>query len=145
MHFHIKMQESDRELLEKVRKTLDCGAVYFQKEQRSNHTQCYRYTVSSHAEIFNKIIPFFQQYPLQSLSKRKSFRIFCQIAELLQQQAHLTEEGIKRIRKLKLQMNQKLLGSRSAGNPLATWGFATFQEAKSARQVKEAESTRRPC
>src|SRR3989338_1853159 len=101
MHFHLKMQERDRELLEKVRNTLNCGTVYYQKEQRVNHTQCYRYTVSSHAEIFNKIIPFFHRHPLQSVSKRKSFKIFCQIADLLKTRRHLTEKGIDRIRLLK--------------------------------------------
>src|SRR3990167_3921558 len=110
MHFHLKMQEKDRELLEKVRNTLECGAVYFQKEQRRNHTQCYRYTVSAQRDIFGKIIPFFRQYPLQSSSKRKSFNIFCQIARLLKKRAHLTETGVKRIRHLKSQMNQKTLG-----------------------------------
>src|SRR3990167_7317862 len=75
LHFHLKMQEKDRPLLEKVKNTLGCGAVYFQKEQRANHTQCYRYTVSAQRDIFGKIIPFFRQYPLQSSSKRKSFNI----------------------------------------------------------------------
>jgi len=110
MHFHIKMQERDKELLEKVQNTLDCGAVYFQKEQRVNHTQCYRYIVSSHQEIFNRIIPSFKQHPLQSKSKRKSFLIFCQIAILLQKRKHLTEKGIERIRLLKSQMNKKTFG-----------------------------------
>ena len=110
MHFHLKMQEKDRSLLDKVRNTLDCGAVYFQKEQRANHCQCYRYTVNSQMDILNKIIPFFQQYPLQSASKSKSFGIFCQIAGLLQKQEHLTEKGVKQIRALKLQMNQKTIG-----------------------------------
>ena len=110
MHFHLKLQERDKELLEKVRNTLGCGAVYFQKEQRANHTQCYRYTVSSRTEIFNKIIPFFRQYPLQSASKQKSFKIFCQVAVLLQKQTHLTKKGIERIRALKSQMNKKTLG-----------------------------------
>ena len=91
MHFHIKMQEKDRDLLEKVRNTLDCGAVYFQKEQRANHTQCYRYTVSSYGDIFKKIIPFFRRHSLQSASKRKSFEIFCQIANLFQKGKHLTK------------------------------------------------------
>ena len=30
MHFHLKMQERDKALLEKVRNTLKCGEVYFQ-------------------------------------------------------------------------------------------------------------------
>src|SRR3989338_3815536 len=107
MHFHLKMQESDKNLLEKVRNTLDCGAVYFQKEQRANHCQCYRYTVNSQMDILNKIIPFFKQYPLQSASKKFNFRIFCQIARLLKAKAHLTANGVEQIRKLKSQMNQK--------------------------------------
>jgi len=33
LHFHLKMQEKDKPLLEKIKNTLECGAVYFQKEQ----------------------------------------------------------------------------------------------------------------
>ncbi|KKS96281.1 MAG: hypothetical protein UV75_C0006G0001 [Candidatus Giovannonibacteria bacterium GW2011_GWA1_43_15] len=110
MHFHIKMQEKDRMLLEKVRNTLKCGAVYFQKEQRRNHVQCYRYTVSAQRDIFNTIIPFFQQNSLESATKRKSFKIFCRIANLLQAKAHLTKRGLKRIWKLKKLMNQRTVG-----------------------------------
>jgi hypothetical protein len=110
MHFHIKMQEKDRQLLEKVKNTIGCGTVYFQKEQRVNHTQCYRYTVSSQADIFKTIIPFFKQYPLQSYSKNYSFQIFCKIAKLVKSGAHLSKTGINKIRVLKSKMNQKTLG-----------------------------------
>ena len=110
MHFHIKMQEKDKNLLEKVRNTMRCGEVYFQKEQRANHTQCYRYTVSAQRDIFNKIIPFFQQYRLQSASKRKSFKMFCQIANFLKMRKHLTRNGIRRIRAIKVRMNRKTVG-----------------------------------
>lgn len=110
MHFHLKMQEKDRELLEKVKNTLQCGAVYFQKEKRSNHCQCYRYTVNSQKDILNKVIPFFKQYPLQSASKKVNFNIFCKIALLLQAKTHLTSEGVKTIRTLKSQMNQRTVG-----------------------------------
>lgn len=110
MHFHIKMQEKDKILLEKVRNTMGCGGVYFQKEKRANHTQCYRYTVSAQRDIFNKIIPFFQQYHLQSASKRKSFKMFCQIAHFLKMRKHLTKDGIRRIKAIKVRMNQKTVG-----------------------------------
>ena len=62
MHFHIKMQEKDKKLLEKIKNTIGCGAVYFQKEQRANHAQCYRYTVSAQSDILNVIIPFFKLF-----------------------------------------------------------------------------------
>ncbi len=110
MHFHIKMQEKDKALLNKIRNTLGCGNVYFQKENRANHVQCYRYTVSAQRDILNKLIPFFQHNPLQSVSKRKSFLIFCQIGNLFKSKLHLTERGLKRIRILKQKMNQRTVG-----------------------------------
>ena len=107
LHFHLKMQERDYDLLEKVRNTIGCGEVYFQKEQRANHCQCYRYTVSAERDIQEIVIPFFKQYPLQSASKSASFDIFCKIATLVREREHLNPEGIKKIRKLKSHMNQK--------------------------------------
>ena len=110
LHFHLKMQERDRDLLEKVKNTIGCGAVYFQKEQRANHCQCYRYTVSSERDIQEIVIPFFKQHPLQSATKSASLDIFCQIASLVKEKEHLTPEGIEKIRALKARMNQKTAG-----------------------------------
>ena len=110
LHFHIKMQERDRELLEKVRNTIGCGEVYFQKEQRANHCQCYRYTVSAKRDILNVVIPFFKKYPLQSASKQANFELFCQIASLIEEGKHLSAEGIEEIRTLKSRMNIKTAG-----------------------------------
>ena len=110
MHFHIKMQEKDRPLLMKVKNALQCGAVYFQKEKRPNHCQCYRYTVYSQKDILTKIIPFFLKHPLQSVSKHESFKAFCAIGHLVAKQAHLTKKGIEQIRLLKAKMNRKTVG-----------------------------------
>src|SRR3989338_2056312 len=106
----VKIQEKDHQLLEKVKNTIGCGAVYFQKEQRANHAQCYRYTVSAQSDIINIIIPFFKQHPLQSYSKNYSFRVFCKIAQLVKSKAHFSKAGISKIRILKSKMNQKTLG-----------------------------------
>jgi len=108
--FYIKMQEKDKSLLDKVKNTLNCGAVYFQKEQRADHAQCYRYTVNSQEDIFNVIIPFFSKYPLQSVLKRLNFGIFCQIANLVKAKAHLTKDGVAKIKFLKARMNQRTVG-----------------------------------
>ena len=110
LHFHLKMQERDRDLLEKVKNTIGCGEVYFQKEQRANHCQCYRYTVSAERDIQEIVIPFFTKYPLQSVSKSASFKIFCQIASLIKENKHLTIEGVEKILVLKSRMNQKTVG-----------------------------------
>ena len=105
LHFHIKMKAEDKPLLEKVKNTLDCGEVYFQPENRSNHCQCYRFSVSSHTDIIQKVIPFFQRHRLQSVSKVKNFDLFCQIADLIQQKKHLEQSGLDKIRNIKAQMN----------------------------------------
>ena len=64
LNFYVKMNEKDIDLLLKIKNTLGCGNVYFQKEQRKNHTQCYRYTVGSHRDVIGKIIPFFKKHRL---------------------------------------------------------------------------------
>ena len=107
LNFFIKVRQEDKVMLEKVKNALDCGAVYFQHETRANHTQCYRYSVSSHRDIFGNIIPFFQKHPLQSNSKRKSFELFCQIANLVRQGVHHTKKGIDEIKNLKMEMNRR--------------------------------------
>ncbi|MDO8511697.1 MAG: LAGLIDADG family homing endonuclease [bacterium] len=107
LQFHIKLNARDRELLEVVKESLGCGGVYFQKETRANHAQCFRYTVNSHQTIIEKIIPFFKKYPLQSSSKLKSFQYFCEIAEMVEQKLHHSPEGIEKIRELKSMMNKR--------------------------------------
>jgi len=110
MHFHIKLQEVDKEVLEQVCATLQCGNVYLQKEKRINHAQCYRYTVSAQKDILKSVIPFFKKHPLHTLSKRKNFELFCSIAEKVSNGEHLTERGVRDIRALKEEMNQRTIG-----------------------------------
>ena len=110
LHFHIKLNERDRSVLEKVKNTLQCGNVYYQKEQRENHAQCYRYTVASHRDIIKVIIPFFKKHPLQTDSKQRNFDLFCSIAEKVEKGDHLTKKGVEEIRILKQKMNLKTSG-----------------------------------
>ena len=110
LHFHLKLQAKDEALLWKIRTTLQCGNVYFQKEQRKNHSQCYRYTVSGLNDIFEKIIPFFKKYPLQTASKSYSFKQFCRIAQLVKERKHLQSEYIAKIIEIKSKMNHRVSG-----------------------------------
>lgn len=105
LHFHIKMKAADEQLLKKVKRKLECGEVYFQNDNRENHTHCYRYSVSSHHDVLQHVIPFFKQNPLQSASKQKSFERFCEIADCVRNKEHLTPKGIEKIRQLKRGMN----------------------------------------
>ena len=105
LNFFIKVQQADKAMLEKVKKALGCGMVYFQKENRQNHSQCYRYTVNSHRDIIGIIIPFFQTHCLQGKTKQNNFKLFCKIAELVERGKHLSQYGLNKIVNLKSQMN----------------------------------------
>lgn len=107
LRFFIKVQERDKGILDAVQETLGSGAVYFQKENRPNHAQCYRYTINNYRDIFEVIIPFFKEHPLLGQTKAKSFAIFCKIAEMVSRGEHHSEIGIEKIRQLKSQMNNR--------------------------------------
>lgn len=105
-HFYIKVRKEDKPMLEAVKLALGCGAIYFQKEERLNHTECYRYEVNSRQDIREKIIPLFNDYSLLSL-KRNDFRLFAQISQMVDRKEHRTKAGFEKIRQLKSQMNYR--------------------------------------
>ena len=63
-------------------------------------------------DVYNIVIPFFNKYSLWG-SKNWNFKDFCKIAELVQNKAHLTPEGIDEIQKIKSGMNS---GRDKGGN-----------------------------
>lgn len=116
-HFYIKLREEEKGLLEKVKEAFGCGAVYVQKESRTNHSQCYRFEVNAKRDIYNVVIPFFEKHPLQS-RKQRNFEIFKEIALMVKRNEHKTVEGFKKIRSLKSQMNigaRRMREIRSSG------------------------------
>lgn len=56
------------------------------------------------ANNYEKVIPFFQKYPILGV-KSLDFKDWCQVANLINNKAHLTKEGFKNIRKIKAGMN----------------------------------------
>ena len=72
-----------------------------------NHNEyLYRYCVRSISELKEKIIPFFDLYPLQTY-KRNDFKIFKKVIELMFKKRHLTKEGRRKILKLASKTNRK--------------------------------------
>ena len=54
--------------------------------------------------ISEYVIPFFTNYPLES-SKLLNFQDLCKACDLIKEKAHLTEEGIAKIKIIKSGMN----------------------------------------
>ena len=103
--FYIKLIEKDKKILYELKDYFGCGNVYFQKDMRPHHQNCYRYEVTRRDDLNKIIIPFFQKYPLQFPSKRNDFVIFCQLMKMIDSGKHLTKVGLREMRKLKEKMH----------------------------------------
>jgi hypothetical protein len=116
--FCLKLGADDRPLLDELREFFGCGKVYIQRDPRPNHCLCFRFEVSNRRELVEKVIPFFQQHPLRSPSKKRDFHLFQQILLLIEQEAHRTIAGLEVMRQLAVRMHR---GSLDALDTLVQW------------------------
>ena len=103
--FYLKLIEKDKKILYELKDFFGCGNVYFQKDRRPNHQDCYRYEVANRRGLKEIIIPFFKKNLLLLVSKRKDFEIFCKIMEMISEGKHLNDSGLTEIYKIKQGMH----------------------------------------
>jgi hypothetical protein len=103
--FFLKLIEKDKKILFELKKYFGCGNVYFQKDNRINHQDCYRYEVANRQDLEKIIIPFFERNSLRLRSKNGDFKIFRQILKMVQNKEHLKESGLRKIYNLKQKMH----------------------------------------
>ena len=88
----------DQQLLIRINKYFDCGNLY-------KNRQTFNYEVTKFSDIVNKIIPFFQKHRIRGV-KALDFADFGDVAEMMKQKKHLTDDGLDLIRKRKLAKNR---------------------------------------
>jgi hypothetical protein len=99
--FEIELREDDEPILREIQELLACGNIYrLEYERYAKWRPHVKLKVSNFTDISQKIIPFFNRYPLRA-KKRFDFEKFCQVADLIKSKQHLTPEGIERIQALK--------------------------------------------
>ncbi len=103
--FYVKFVEKDKDILYQLQRYFDCGKVYFQKDRRKNHQDCYRYEVFNRIDLVEKIIPFFKKNKPKLASKQKDFELFCKLIHIIGRKEHLTVKGMQKIYKIKQQMH----------------------------------------
>ena len=103
--FYLKLVEKDKEILYKLKIFFGCGNVYFQKDTRANHQNCYRYEVTSRDDLEKIIIPFFKRNKLNLKSKQNDFKIFCELMRRIKKKEHLTSSGLKKMYLIKQKMH----------------------------------------
>lgn len=103
--FYVKLIEKDKEILYTLKEYFKCGSVYFQKDSRPNHQNCYRYEVYKREDLNKIIIPFFKKNKLRFFSKKNDFDIFCLMMEVINTEHPLTISGIRKLFNLKQLMH----------------------------------------
>ncbi len=107
--FEIELRADDREILERIQKTLDCGRIYECNYERYGWYPHVKYKIARLEDISEKLIPFLEKCPLQA-KKAKTFRYFKQIIKIRMNKEHLTKRGVKKA--LELQTKIRALGKK---------------------------------
>lgn len=107
LEFQVTQAVRDKELINKFVHFLGCGRV----EAPSNGVVV-NFIVSKFKDIMDKVIPFFQKYPIIGV-KAKDFADWCKVAEMLKAKQHLSKEGVEQIIQIKGGMNRGRVDSAS--------------------------------
>ena len=94
------ISQKDQVILSIFKKHLKCGTI----RERKNDGIWY-YEVNNFNAIQTNIIPFFNRFGFLSAKKKRDFSKFKQIAKLIQNEDHLTIEGIEKILEIRKEMN----------------------------------------
>jgi hypothetical protein len=94
MSFNVS--QKDPTILFLLKDQLQCGIIKVRK-----FDNLHSFDVTNPQDIIQKVIPYFQKYPVLSDSKRKNFAIFCEIAKLMEKGEHRSFEGLRKILELR--------------------------------------------
>jgi hypothetical protein len=99
LRFALTQHSRDEVLMNSLIDCLSCG-----RYSSSGRDEGY-FIVSNLSDVCAKIIPLFNKYPLVG-AKKQDYLDFVKVAELVKNKAHLTEEGLNQIIKIKSGMNK---------------------------------------
>ena len=100
LYFTITQHSRDQQMMSRLVDYLGCGTI-----QESSSKPITRLVVTKFTDIEEKIIPFFDRYPLHG-SKAKDFADFKRVAEIVKNKGHLTASGLSQIKDIKSGMNR---------------------------------------
>ncbi len=96
--------------LEEIKSFFGCGSIVLNKRYDNHNEYLYRYCVRSISELQNKIIPFFDEFPLKTY-KHNDFELFKKVVLMMSRKEHLEERGWNKILELASKTNRKKIRS----------------------------------
>jgi hypothetical protein len=101
LRFEIEVREDDEPILREIQQKLGCGYIYYLDYERYKKWRPHaKYVVGSFRDIYEKVIPFFKEHPLQA-KKKKQFEFFAQVVDMMARFEHRNPEGVEKIRALR--------------------------------------------
>ena len=99
MSFNVS--QKDPTMLYILKQELECGIIKIRKIDN-----LYSFDVTNPQEIIQKVIPYFQKYSVQSISKKKNFFLFCAVAQLMERGEHRNMIGLRKILEFREKINE---------------------------------------
>lgn len=99
LKFHIVQHSRDSELMKMLISNLGCGKIELVLKQSAVY-----FVVTNFKDIFEKILPLFDNHPIQGV-KALNYLDFKKVVHLIYNKEHLTEQGLSKIKSIKLNMN----------------------------------------
>jgi hypothetical protein len=100
LRFRIPQHDRDSRLIELIMKYFRSGSI----EKHTKHPSV-TLVITKFTTISAKIIPFFESYPLNGV-KKFDYLDWCTVAKLMNNKAHLTQDGFNLVRTIKSGMNK---------------------------------------
>ncbi len=104
--FVITQGEKSLDALTLFKDYFNCGKIFKNNRYDDHKENLLRFCVRSMDDLNEKIIPFFRSNSLKT-AKRKDFKIFAEIMEIMTKKEHLSMKGMKKIAKKIELMNRK--------------------------------------
>ena len=101
--FHVSQNGERISVLRLFAEVLGCGAIK-KNASASSRDKSYVLVVKRHNDLYEKVLPFFERFPLRS-EKQQEFLKFAQVIEMMHRKQHLTIDGLKRISEIAFSMN----------------------------------------
>ena len=82
------------------KKYLECGRI----QKRIDGVNYF--VVTNYECLLHRVLPFFEKFEMQSLSKKHNFMLFKEAVQIMNQQAHLNAKGLRSFVEIREQINE---------------------------------------
>ena len=127
----LNVSQKDEVILALLKRHLKCGTI------RNKGGGVWMFEVNNLTAIREHVIPFFDKFGFLSAKKKRDFAIFKEMAKQMNNQAHLTKEGIADLLSLRRQMNDG--GKRKYSEEQILGAFEDTESSETIRQTSAAD------